>query len=125
MPLTNAGRNLITSLLIGGAGTVFSNANAYLGVGDDATAFSASQTDLLGASKFRKAMDATFPTIATNILTFQSTFSTSEANFDWEEWGVFNASTSGVMVSRKAETLGTKANTQSWQFTVTLTVSNP
>jgi len=126
MPLTNAGRNLITSLVIGAGGTAFSNANAYLGVGDSTTAFSASQTDLIASSnKFRKAQDATYPTISTNVLVFQSTFATGDANFAWEEWGVFNALSGGTMLSRKVESLGTKASTQSWQFTVTLTVNNP
>lgn len=126
MALTNAGRNIISSLIIGGGGTVFNNSNAFLGVGDSSTAFDPTQTDLQASSnKLRKAMDTTFPTISTNVLTFQSTFATSDANFAWNEWGVFNAVSSGTMLNRKAESLGTKANTQSWQFQIALTISNP
>lgn len=122
MALTNAFRDLITSLAIGGAGTVFSNANAHIGVGDSSTAFAASQTDLQAASnKFRKAMDATYPQIAANVLTFRATFATGDANFAWNEWAVFNASSGGTMMNRKVESLGTKTSSQSWQFTVTLT----
>ena len=107
---------------IAAAGTPFSNANAHLGVGDSTTAFAVGQTDLQASSnKLRKAMDATFPSGGSNVITFRSTFGTSDANFAWQEWGVFNASSSGTMLSRKVESLGTKTSAQTWQFTVTLT----
>jgi hypothetical protein len=125
MALTNAGTNLIASLLVGAGGTPFNNGNAYIGVGDSSTAFSATQTDLQASSnKYRQVMDVSFPTIASNVLVFQITVNTSNANFAWNEWGVFNASTSGTMLNRVVESLGTKANTQSWQFNVTITVQN-
>lgn len=122
MGLTTAFRDFAASLHVGAGGTAFNNANAYIGVGDSTTAFSAAQTDLQAASnKLRKAMDATFPTLAANVQTFRSTFSTSEANFAWQEWGVFNASSGGTMMNRKVESLGTKTSAQSWQITVTIT----
>ena len=125
MPLTNTGTDLITSLLVGAGGTVFSHANAYLGVGDSTTAFDPAQTDLQASSNFyRNAMDASFPTISGTTLVFQSTFPTGVANFTWSEWGTFNASSGGVMLNRKQESLGTKANTQAWQFQTTITISN-
>lgn len=126
MALTNAGRNLIANAIIGAAYTTFANANAYLGVGDSNTAFAGAQTDLQAATnKLRKAMDATYPQQATNVLTFRSTFATTDANFAWEEWAVFNASSSGTMLNRKVETLGTKTSVQTWQLTVDITVNNP
>jgi hypothetical protein len=124
MALTNAMRDLIAADVIGESVTEFNNANAHLGVGDSTTAFAATQTDLQAASnKVRKAMDATYPTRATNVLTFRSTFATGDANFAWQEWAVFNASTAGTMFNRKVESLGTKTSAQSWQLTVTLTVT--
>ena len=88
MPGTNAARNLITSLIVGAGGTVFNNANSHIGAGDSNTAFAASQTDLQASTnKFRQPMDATYPLVATNVLTFRSTFATGDANFAWEEWG--------------------------------------
>lgn len=124
MPLTTAGRNAIAQAIIADSFTSYDNANAYLGVGDSNTAFNVAQTDLQAASnKLRKAMESTYPQRATNVLTFRSLFGTSEANWAWEEWGVFNGSSGGTMLSRKVESLGTKANTQSWQLTVDLTVS--
>jgi hypothetical protein len=123
MALTNAGRDFLAAAAVESV-TLFNNANSYLGVGDSTTAFSAAHTDLQAASnKLRKAMDATYPQRSSNVLTFRSTFGTSEANFAWEEWGTFNASSGGTMLNRKVESLGTKANTQSWQFTATLTLT--
>lgn len=109
---------------VAGSVTAFDNSHAYIGVGDSSTAFSASQTDLQASSnKTRKAMDATYPSGGSNVLTFRSTFGTSDANYAWNEWGVFNASTSGTMLSRKVESLGTKTSAQSWVITATLTFS--
>lgn len=124
MALTNAGRDLIAADIIGETVTEFNNANAHIGVGDSSTAFAATQTDLQASTnKARKAMDATYPQRSSNVLTFRSTFATGDANFAWNEWGVFNASSGGTMLSRKVESLGTKTSAQSWQMTVTLTVT--
>ena len=124
MALTNAGRDFIAQALMNDSTpTFFTNANSYLGVGDSSTAYAAAQTDLQAATnKLRKAMDSTYPQRATNVLTFKSTFADAEANFAWNEWAVFNASSSGTMLSRKVESLGTKAS-GTWVLTATITVS--
>ena len=123
MGMTNTARDLAAAALVGEAITAFNAANSYIGVGDSSTAFAASQTDLQAATnKLRKAMEASYPTRATNVLTFRSLFGTSEANFAWNEWGVFNAAAAGAMLNRKVEALGTKTSAQSWQLTVTLTL---
>jgi hypothetical protein len=122
MPLVDAGRNHMVNATFGVAVTAFNNANAYIGVGDSTTAHAVGQTDLQAATnKLRKAMDATYPSVATNVVTLRSTFATTDANYAWQEWGVFNASSAGTMLSRKVESLGTKTSAQTWQFTVTLT----
>lgn len=124
MPITDAGRNLMVQAAIGNSVTAFNNANSYIGVGDSTTAFASSQTDLQASTnKTRKAMDATYPQGSSNVITFRSTFATTDANYAWQEWGVFNGSSGGTMLSRKVESLGTKTSTQTWQFTVTLTVT--
>jgi hypothetical protein len=124
MALTTAYRDFVASLTVGAGGTAFNNANSYIGVGDSTTAFSAAHTDLQAATnKLRKAMDATYPTVATNVLTFRSTFATTDANWAWQEWGIFNASSGGTMMSRKVESLGTKTSAQSWQITCTITLA--
>jgi hypothetical protein len=124
MSMTNSYRDYIATQTIGDAVTAFNAANSYLGVGDSSTAFAATQTDLQAATnKLRKAMEATYPTRATNVLTFRSLFGTGDANFAWAEWGVFNAASAGTMMSRKVEALGTKTSAQSWQLTTTITIA--
>lgn len=122
MALTNAGAILAAQCLMNDSATFLNSSNSHLGVGDSSTAFAAAQTDLQAASnKLRKAMESGYPTRASGALTFRSLFGTSEANFAWNEWASFNASSSGTMVTRKVESLGTKTNTQSWQLTATVT----
>lgn len=124
MPLTNAGRDFFATAIVGEAVTPFNNVNSHIGVGDSATAFAVTQADLVATvNVLRKAQDAGYPTRGTNVLTFRSTFGTADANFAWNEWGVFNAATGGSMLNRLVQSLGTKPNTQTWQFTVTLTVN--
>lgn len=124
MPLTSAGQTWIaTAIIDDGPPTVFDNTNAYIGVGDSNTAFAIGQTDLQAATnKLRVGMEATYPQRTTNTLTFRSLFGTAQANWAWEEWGIFNASTAGTMLSRYVETLGTKTSAQSWQITVDIDV---
>ena len=124
MAMTTVGRDYIAQALVGEAFTAFNNANARIGVGDSTTAFAAAQTDLQApANKLRKAVDATYPQRAANVLTFRATFGTAEANFAWNEWGVFNAAAAGQMLNRKVEPLGTKTSAQTWQLTVDLTLN--
>lgn len=124
MGLTNAYRDYVTQKSFDGTGTLYDNTNAYLGVGDSATAFAATQTDLQAATnKLRKAMEATYPQRSANVLTLRSLFGTGDANWAWQEWATFNASTAGTMLQRKVESLGTKTSAQSWQLTVTLTLT--
>lgn len=110
--------------------TTFSNANAYLGVGDSSTASAATQTDLVAATnKHREAMDATYPTHTDGTTspaataTFRATFETGDANFAWNEWGIFNASTSGRMLNRKVQSMGTKTSADEWVLTVSITIA--
>ncbi len=124
MAITNAGAVLAATCLMNDSATFLNSSNAYIGVGDSATAFAAGQTDLQSASnKVRKAMEAGYPTRTSGALTFRSLYGTGDANFTWAEWGIFNASSSGVMFSRKVEALGTKTSAQSWQITATITLA--
>jgi len=112
--------------------TFFDNSNAAIGVGDDNTAAAADQTDLQAATnKLRKAMDATYPDHTDGAgsgaedITFRSTFGTSEANYAWAEWGIFNSpsAATGRMLNRKVQAMGTKASGASWTLTVTLSLA--
>jgi hypothetical protein len=115
----------------GQALTYFNNANAYIGVGDSTTAAVLTQTDLQASTnKLRKAMASTYPqhtdstsTSGAETITFQSAFATTDANFAWQEWGVFNGSSGGRMLNRKVESLGTKTSSSAWTMTVTITLA--
>jgi hypothetical protein len=91
----------------------------YLGVGDSSAAFDQAQTDLQSAThKLRKAMDGGYPTRVSATLTFRATFGTTEANFAWNEVGIFDASAGGTMYGRTPDALGTKTSAQTWQLTI-------
>ena len=122
--LTTAGANLLWNALTSGSVTLLTNANAHLGVGDSTLPASAAQTDLQAvSSKFRRRVDSAYPVVAGNQVTFRATFGGSEANFAWNEWGLFNAFAGGTMLNRKVQALGTKTSGSTWVFTVTITLS--
>lgn len=123
--LVNVGINLIWTLVAGGTGTPFNNANAHIGVGDSSVAENANQTDLQAAdNKLRKGMVTGYPVFGSaQKIVFRSEFTENEANFDWREWGVFNAATGGTMLNRKVANSGTKASGSIWVFTVEITLS--
>lgn len=117
----------------GQALTYFSNVNAAIGVGDSSTAAAAGQTDLQAVTnKLRKGMDATYPTHTDGVVVgaasiiWQASFTGAEANWVWNEWGVFNSASAGTgrMLNRKVEagSLGTKV-TGTWQARATLTAA--
>lgn len=122
--LLNLTRDQIADALIGGSTyTKYNNANAHLAVGDSTTAEAAGQTDLQASTnKLRKAMDSTYPQRAGNVLTFRATFGTSDANFAWNEWAIANASSSGQILNRKVQNVGTKGSSSTWQATATITI---
>lgn len=129
--LLNAGIQRLEDLLIGAGGQAFNNANTRIGVGNSATAEAATQTDLQaaagGANRQFKLMNATYPSRASQTVTFQADFTSGEANFIWNEWGVDNGSSNSTtvvapMLNRKVASLGTKA-TGTWTLTGTLTLS--
>lgn len=116
----------------GQALTYFNNGNAAIGVGDNNTAAAATQTDLQASSnKLRKAMDASNPVHTDGVVVgaasiqFKSTFATGDANWAWEEWGIFNSPTAatGRMLNRKVQSMGTKTSAATWVATATITIS--
>jgi hypothetical protein len=136
--LLNEGIARLIALLIGAGGTAFNNANAYVGVGDAATAEAQTQTELQAATnRFYKASVGGYPLTpgsgspAANSVDFRSDFTTTEANYVWNEWSVsagattasgagFTAGTTNL--NRKVQSLGTKA-TGTWTMTGTITFS--
>lgn len=121
MAVTTAGLVLMIAKLHGGAGTVIDATNGYFGVGDSSTAFSAGQTDLQASSnKYRQVLDSA-PGVSSNVVTYVCTVGTANANYAWNEWGIFNNSSAGTMLSRKVQSIGTKPSSQTWVATMTFT----
>lgn len=133
--LTTAGLNRITSLIIGGGGQALTNTSARIGVGDDSTAASVGQTDLVAASgsshRYFQPMDATYPTQSNGVITAKATFGTGDGNFAWQEWCLDvgtptvagGTTVAALMLNRKVASLGTKVSGAIWALTVTVTLS--
>jgi len=122
--LLNEGIQELWDLAIAAGGTTaYNNANADIGVGDSATAAAATQTDLQAATnKLFKAMVATYPIRTNQTVDFRSDFTSGEANWAWQEWGVRNGVTRNKNLNRKVESLGTKA-TGTWTLTASITIT--
>lgn len=116
----------------------FNNANACISVGDSTTAAADTQTELQAATNRKRiAMDSTYPqhtdttgTAGSKSIVFRSTFATTDANYAWQEWGIFNGpgtggppTTGSRMLNRKVESLGTKTSAASWVLTITLSLA--
>lgn len=136
--LTTLGLNRITSLIIGGGGTSFANANALTGVGNSTTAATTADTHLTANSTGNSryiVMDASFPTQSNGTISGQSTYGSSDGNFAWQEWGwVIAASpansdtfagtgTSPVMLNHKVASFGTKGSGAIWVFQTSVTLT--
>jgi len=110
----------------------WSNANAYTGVGDSNTAEAATQTELQAATnRFYKAMNATYPSRSNQTVSFQSDFTTTEANYAWAEWSISASATTAsgagfttgtTNLNRKVAALGTKSS-GTWTLTAQITFS--
>jgi len=120
--LLNSGIDEMWDLIIGDSANHFANANATIGVGDSDTAAAAAQTDLQAASnKTYNGMEATFPSVASQVISFKASFATGEANYVWNEW-VIRQSTSEICLNRKVDSLGTKVS-GTWTLEITITLS--
>jgi len=135
MPLTDIGTEVMAGRILGdGSFLPFDNTNAAIGVGDDNTAFATSQTQLQAeanaTSALRKGMNSGYPIRdpdsdgSGSKTRYQVSFGSSEGNFTWVEWGVFNSTTSGggQMPLRVVESLGTKSG-GTWVFEVDVDIS--
>lgn len=122
MASTDKGVIAAASLFIGdGVIAAFNASNARIGVGDSSTAFAASQTDLQAATnKFRKLIDSA-PARTNNSVDFTSSFALAEANYAWNEIGLFNSPSGDHMATRRTLSgFGTKTSSEQWVVTLTV-----
>jgi hypothetical protein len=127
--LLNVGINAIWGLITNlNSQTAYSNANAYIGVGDSTTAASATQTGLQAPSNVLFVGMATgYPTAGTGqAAVWQSSFGSSQGNWVWNEIGVANGNnppTTGILMNRLVQSMGTKASGATWVPTLTISLS--
>lgn len=130
MPLHRTGRNIVAALLNGEAVTpLLTGTGAVLWVGSATAAHDSLDNHLKGTS-VAATMESGYPSRSVNVLSYRGIYATNVANFNWQEWGVKNSTTSATstaanvfMLQRMQEDLGTKANTAQWQLTAGLTLT--
>ena len=130
MALHRTGRNIIAALLLGETVTpLLATTGAVLWVGSGTDLHDPTDNHLKGTS-VAATMLTGYPIRSVNVQTFRGLYTTAQANFEWQEWGVKNSTASATstaanvfMLQRKQESLGTKTNTQQWQLTVDLTLT--
>ena len=128
--LLNEGINELWSLVTGTGGVKFDSGNAYIGVGDDATAAGASDTKLKAETNVTdflyKAMDGGYPTYGSSQkATWRSTFGSADMNDIWAEITVANGDEGANHdnLNRKVQAMGTKASGSTWIATLEITLS--
>jgi hypothetical protein len=133
--LTTNGINRMLNLTIAAGGQGLTNTATRLGTGNGSGTAAAGDTDLSAAAgsanRWFQVMDATFPSVATNVLTAKATWATGDGNYAWNEWGldvgtptVTSSNTVAALLfnHKTSAALGTKT-TGSWVLTVTVTIT--
>jgi len=121
----------LLDILKGTSALHFNATDNKIGIGNDATAAVATQTDLIGASKTYVAMDSGWPKTRTDdgalgygVWQSKSTFASGDANYAWAEAVIKNTNvSSGFCLCRAATGWGTKAAGSIWVATHSLTLS--
>lgn len=116
--LTTAGATLALNLIFGTTGTK----PGYMAVGDGTAAVTAGQTDLQGTNKYRQAFDSA-PVITGNTVQCVTTFAAGVATFTWNEAGLANAGSAGVLFNRFLQSFGAKGAGVQWILTITATLT--
>lgn len=110
------------------------NGTAALAVGNSTAAAANTQTALQAASsrQLYKALSAGFPTHTTGStaatvvdMAFKTTYTSTQANFAWNEFGVANKATTvnRRLLTRKVQSLITKTSAATASLTVTLSLA--
>lgn len=126
--MLNEGINFVWTKLCGGAGMAFDASHSYIGVGDDSTPASPTQTGLnpgVVGNLFYKGMDSGYPIFGANQkASWRATFGVGDANFHWQEFTVSNGnSNSAVNLNRKISDQSTKVVGQIWELMLEITLA--
>jgi hypothetical protein len=145
--LTYTGLAFLLSQLTGvtstATGAQLSNGSLPVGVGDGGGSVPTAvvtDADLTATTnKWYNPVDNSYPTVgsagaAAGILTIQSTFTGSVANYAWNEWALYGSTaafatgqgtkpSSATMINHKGTSLGTKASGNIWTLVATIQFS--
>ncbi len=138
--VTTAGLGTVTSLILGlGGQAATGSTTTRMGVGNGAVPAARTDTDLgaAGGSSNRWFQPVTSASQSTtsftnDTMTFVATFTGSNANFTWNEWGIdistptVSAGTtvgSTLLNHATSAALGTKTSASAWTLTVTIQLS--
>ena len=122
----NEGLGELIDLAFGlGSPTAFDGTAGYLGVGDSATAASASQTGLQAATnKTYVVFDDSYPARTNQTVECRATFGSAVGNHGWQEFTIANGDSDAAKnLNRKVEDKGTKASGESWTLSLSITFS--
>lgn len=128
MGLLREGRDNIAAMLVSTASpSNYGGTGGTIQVGSGtASCHDATRTALVGIP-VTATMESGYPLRSANIMQFRGLYATNVANFEWWEHSVGNstASCGGDNLYRAWEEggLGTKAATQSWQLTSSVTLT--
>lgn len=124
--LLNGGITVLLKLLVGATATAYNAANSNIAVGNSNTAESATQTNLQGTIALA-GMNSTYPSVSGQTATWQASYGSSAANFQWNEVGVQNGTGTPAdpvwLLNRKVQNFGTKVSGSTWTMTLSLTIS--
>ena len=121
--LLNGGITKMWNLIIGAEEAEYDNATSEIGIGDDNTAAAPAQSDLEAVvNVLWKAMEATYPQVSNQKVTFQSEFGSAEGNYAWEECAVRQTG-ANVLMNRIVSAKGTKVVGEVWTAKLEITLS--
>ena len=121
--LLNTGINEMWDLIAGDSANNFDNTNSRIGVGDDSTDASATDTDLIGTNTAYLEMEDGYPDAGSGEkIVFRGVADGTTANHDWDEF-VAKQNTSNVCLNRLVSDQGTKASGQVWTITLEISLS--
>lgn len=113
--IVQVGKNFLASAVINSSTSPFT----YMAIGTSGTAASTSDT-ALGAEVARQAF--TSSSVSTNVVTLSTTYAAGTGTGTLQEAGIFNASSSGTMLSHVVFSSISKAAADSLVITWTITV---
>lgn len=127
MPLLRTGRDQLAGLATGASCARYDSTGAIIFVASATSAHDSATTWIWpSGNACASTMESGYPIRAGNIVQHRGLYSTAQANFQWESWGIHNATasngSSGYLLNHApAQALGTKTSAQSWQITTSIT----